>query len=472
MSEKPIALILAAGRGTRMKSDRVKVLHEVAGRSLVSWAVRAAKDAGASRVVVVVGHQREQVEELLTGEFGDSVEVAVQVEQRGTGDAVIAGLAVLGDAPDDATVVVLSGDVPRFRAERISSLAASAKQSSGKMALISARAPDPTGYGRIIRGDDDGLAKIVEHADASEEVLAIDEINAGFYAFGLGLLRREVASLNSDNAQGELYLTDVGARAATGGTVTVIEVPFDEIRGINTRVDLAEVERNARRDICKKWMLEGVTITDPDRTYIDAGIAEIGRDSWLGPGVCLRGTTAVGTGVRIDTGVVLTDVTVGPNTWIKPHSVLSETTIGEAVQVGPFTHCRPGTVLDERVKVGNFVETKKTHLMAGAKASHLAYLGDASVGQAANIGAGTITCNYDGFNKHRTTIEAGAFIGTDSQLVAPVTIGRDSYVGAGTTVTKDVPRSSLALSRAKQVNIEGWADRFREAQGKRRSRKS
>jgi bifunctional UDP-N-acetylglucosamine pyrophosphorylase/glucosamine-1-phosphate N-acetyltransferase len=219
-------------------------------------------------------------------------------------------------------------------------------------------------------------------------------------------------------------------------------------------------------------MREGVTIVDPSTTYIDADVGPIGRDSWIGPGVCLRGKTRVGARVRIDTGSVLTDVVVEDDAIVKPYSVASESTVGARAQVGPFSHLRPGTILEDEVRVGNFVETKKAHLQTGAKANHLAYLGDASVGARANVGAGTITCNYDGFNKHRTTIEAGAFIGSDSQLVAPVTVGRDSYVASGTTVTRDVPRSALALSRVKQVNVEGWADRFREVNAKRKANRA
>jgi bifunctional UDP-N-acetylglucosamine pyrophosphorylase/glucosamine-1-phosphate N-acetyltransferase len=266
----------------------------------------------------------------------------------------------------------------------------------------------------------------------------------------------------------ELYLTDLVAHAYKRGGATSIDAPFTEVSGINDRVDLATVEAEARRRINEHWMRAGVSMVDPRSTYIDAEVGPLGKDVWLGPNVALRGKTSIGDGVRIDLGSVLTDVTVADDTNIKPYSVLAETTVGENVQIGPFTHCRPGTRLDEDVHIGNFVESKKTHLMAGSKANHLAYLGDASIGAKANIGAGTITCNYDGVTKHKTTIEEGAFIGSDSQLVAPVTVGRGAYVGSGSTVTKDVPRGALALTRVKQVNVEGWADRFREAQAKRK----
>jgi bifunctional UDP-N-acetylglucosamine pyrophosphorylase/glucosamine-1-phosphate N-acetyltransferase len=310
--------------------------------------------------------------------------------------------------------------------------------------------------------------RIVENADASADELAIREMNAGFYAINLGVLRKEVANLGSDNAQGELYLTDLAERAAAQGGAAVIDAPFAEICGINDRRDLARVSASARARINAAWMVEGVTLQDSESTYIDADVVAIGKDTTLSANVHLRGNTSLGEGVFVDTGCVITDVTIANDARIKPHSVLSESKVGERSQVGPFTHLRPNSILDEDTKVGNFVEMKKTHVMAGAKASHLSYLGDASIGAKANIGAGTITCNYDGFRKHKTTIEAGAFIGSDTQLVAPVTVGRDAFVGSGTTVTKDVPRAGLALARVKQVNVEGWADRFREAQAKRK----
>jgi bifunctional UDP-N-acetylglucosamine pyrophosphorylase/glucosamine-1-phosphate N-acetyltransferase len=323
-------------------------------------------------------------------------------------------------------------------------------------------------YGRLVRDAAGTLARIIEHSDATEEQRKIQDTNAGFYAIRLGHLRKDLATLRADNAKGELYLTDLVARAATRGGATAIDAPFTEVAGINDRVDLAAVETAARRRINEAWMRAGVTMIDPASTYIDADVGPLGKDVWIAPNVALRGKTAIGDGAQIETGSVLTDVQIADHANIKPYSILSETVIGSRAQIGPFTHCRPGSRIDEDARLGNFVETKKTHLMAGAKANHLAYLGDASVGAKANIGAGTITCNYDGVGKYQTTIEAGAFVGSDSQLVAPVTIGRDAYVGSGTTVTKDVPRGALALTRVKQVNVEGWADRFREANAKRK----
>jgi bifunctional UDP-N-acetylglucosamine pyrophosphorylase/glucosamine-1-phosphate N-acetyltransferase len=323
-------------------------------------------------------------------------------------------------------------------------------------------------YGRLVRDHAGKLAKIVEWADATPEQRAIEDTNAGFYAVALGHLRKDLVTLTAQNAKGELYLTDLVAHAYARGGAASLDAPFPEVTGINDRIDLAGVEASARHRINEHWMRAGVTMIDPASTYIDADVGPLGRDVTLGPNVCLRGKTSIGDNVRVDAGCVLTDATVAGGVYIKPYSIITETQLGPRAIIGPFTHCRPGSQVDEDAHLGNFVETKATHIMAGAKANHLAYLGDASVGAKANVGAGVITCNYDGVGKYRTTIEAGAFVGSDSQLVAPVTIGRDSYVGSGTTVTKDVPRGALAISRIKQVNVEGWADRFREAQAKQR----
>ncbi len=465
----PIVFIMAAGLGTRMKSETPKVLHPVAGRPVLHWVVGAARAAGAGRVVAILGHKHEIVKASLDARFGvGGVDIALQPEQRGTGHAVQCALPAVANEPDDKIVVILTGDAPLLASERIAELISAAEKSPSGMALLSTVPPRPMPYGRLVRDSAGVLQKIVEHPDATEEQRKILDTNAGFYAIRLGHLRRDLAALKADNAKGELYLTDLVAHAATRGGATSIDAPFTEVAGINDRVDLAGVELSARRRINEGWMRAGVTMIDPASTFIDADVGPLGKDIWLGPNVCLRGKTSLADGVRIDAGSVLTDVTVAEATTIKPYSILTESTIGARAQIGPFSHCRPESRLDEDVHLGNFVETKKTHLMAGAKANHLAYLGDASIGTKANIGAGTITCNYDGVGKYKTTIEAGAFIGSDSQLVAPVTIGRDAYVGSGTTVTKDVPRGALALTRVKQVNVEGWADRFREAQAKKR----
>lgn len=462
---------MAAGLGTRMKSETPKVLHKVAGRPMLHWVVGAARAAGAQRVIAILGHRSEVVKASLDASFGaGSVEVVLQPEQRGTGHAVQCALPAVQNEPDDRIVAILTGDAPLLLGERVAELIAAAAASPAGMALLSTVPPRPMPYGRLVRDAQGRLEKIVEHPDATEEQRRIQDTNAGFYAIRLGDLRRDLAKLRADNAKGELYLTDLVAHAFARGGATSIDAPFTEVAGINDRVDLAGVETEARRRINEAWMREGVTMMDPAATYIDAEVGPLGRDVWLGPGVSLRGKTQLGDGVRVDAGSVITDVTIAEGVHVKPYSVLSESAIGPRAWIGPFTHCRPGTRVDEDAHLGNFVETKKTHMMAGAKANHLAYLGDASVGSKANIGAGTITCNYNGFEKSKTTIEAGAFIGSDTQLVAPVTVGRDAYVGAGSTVTKDVPRGALALTRVKQVNVEGWADRFREAQAKRKQK--
>jgi bifunctional UDP-N-acetylglucosamine pyrophosphorylase / glucosamine-1-phosphate N-acetyltransferase len=450
-----------------MKSERAKVLHELAGRPMISWVVQAARDAGASKVVAILGHKADTVQAALDARFGaGAVDIAIQHEQRGTGHAVQSAMPALAGEPDERIVVILSGDAPLLESTRIAELCAACASNPAGLALLSTRPDREMPYGRLVR-EEGVLTRIVEWSDASPEHRAIPDCNAGFYAVRLGHLRADLETLRADNAKGELYLTDLVACAARRGGARSIDAPFTEVSGINDRVDLAVVEKVARRRVNEAWMRKGVTMIDPESTYIDADITAIGNDAWIGPGVTLRGATTIGNHARIDVGCVVTDSQVADGAQLKPYTILSEAQIGQRALIGPFSHCRPGTRIDEDAHLGNFVETKKTHLMAGAKANHLAYLGDASIGAKANIGAGTITCNYNGFTKQKTIIEAGAFIGSDSQLVAPVTVGRDAYVGAGSTITKDVPRAALALTRVKQVNIEGWADRFREAQTKR-----
>jgi bifunctional UDP-N-acetylglucosamine pyrophosphorylase / glucosamine-1-phosphate N-acetyltransferase len=446
-----------------------KVLHRIAGRPMLHWVVLAARAAGAGRVIAILGHKAEAVKAELDASFGaGAVEVALQGEPRGTGHAVQSALPSVASEPDDRIAVILTGDAPLLGSARIAELVAACEASPAGMALLSMVPPDATGYGRLVRSTSGKLERIVEHADATDEQRKIQDSNAGFYAIRLGHLRKDLAALRANNAKNELYLTDLVSHAASRGGATALDAPFAEVAGINDRVDLAAVEAAARRRINDAWMRAGVTMVEPSTTYIDADAGPLGKDVWLAPNVSLRGKTSLGDGARVDVGAVLTNVHIADHVHVKPYSVLTDTVLGARAEIGPFTHCRPGSRIDEDARLGNFVETKKTHLMAGAKANHLAYLGDAQIGAKANIGAGTITCNFDGVAKHQTTIEAGAFIGSDSQLVAPVTVGRDAYVGSGTTVTRDVPRGALALTRIKQVNVEGWADRFREAKAKRK----
>lgn len=456
--EGPIVIIMAAGLGTRMKSDTAKVLHRVAGRPLVYWPVELARSIGARRIVVVLGHQIDAVRSALEQRFGEgAVSIVHQAVQRGTGDAVRQALPALAREPDSANVLILSGDVPLLQRETLERLAAG--RAMHPLAVVAMRPPEPGGYGRMVRDEHGRLARIVEERDAAPEIKALREVNAGIYSIALGFLRDTIGQLRSENAQGELYLTDLVAQAASLAAVPMVEAPFDEVAGVNDRVELARIDALARRRVAERWMREGVSIEGPETVAIDADVASIGRDAQLGRGVSLRGQTVVGAGVRIDTGCVLTDVTVEDGAVIKPYCVLTEARIGARAQVGPFAHCRPGTELDADVHLGNFVETKKARLARGAKANHLSYLGDVDIGARVNVGAGTITCNYDGFAKHKTVIEEGAFIGSDTQLVAPVTVGKGAYVGAGTTVTKDVPAGALAITRAEQRHVEGYAER-------------
>ena len=476
---------MAAGLGTRMKSDVAKVLHRIAGRPMLHWVINSAQAAGASRVVAILGHQAEAVQASLSGYSGSAaatdagarssanpglrsaVDTVVQQEQRGTGHAVRCGLEAVTSEPDDRIAVILSGDAPLLRAERIAELVEACAASASGMALLFTVPDRPMPYGRLVRDASGVPVRIVEHADASPQQREIRETNAGFYAIRLGHLRSDIPALRAENAKGELYLTDLVAHAYARGGAIALEAPFEEVSGINDRVDLSIVEAAARRRINQEWMRAGITMIHPETTYIDADVGPLGKDVVLGPHVALRGKTSLGDHVHVDHGSVITDTAIAAGTHVKPYSVVTSSSVGERVEIGPFSHCRPGTQIDQGARLGNFVETKKAHLMAGAKANHLAYLGDASIGQMVNIGAGVITCNYDGVSKHKTTIEAGVFVGSDSQLVAPVTIGRDAFVGAGTTVTKDVPRGALALSRVKQIHKEGWAAAFRDGLAKR-----
>lgn len=450
------AIVLAAGQGTRMKSARPKVLHEIAGLPMVAWPIRAALSAGAARVVVVVGHGREEVEAALAARFDERVTTAVQSEQKGTGHAVRRALPALADF--DGEIVILYGDVPLLEPEAITALRAA--RADAPLALLTCRAPDPTGYGRILRDARGRVIAIREHKDASATERAIDEINSGVYAAQASFLREALEGLRADNAQGELYLTDIVTAAAERGGAASVPWPLESASGVNDRAQLAEAAAIMRRRIAAQHARAGVTVRDLDRVDIDADV-EIDVDAILEPGVTLRGKTRIGRGARIDVGCVLTDVVVAPFAYLKPYTVATDSCIGEGAQIGPFAHLRPKSELGPDVHVGNFVETKNTSMARGAKANHLAYLGDGVIEEGVNVGAGTIFCNYDGFQKHVTVLEAGAFIGSDSQLVAPVRVGKNAYVATGTTVTRNVPADALAVGRARQENKEGYATRLR-----------
>jgi bifunctional UDP-N-acetylglucosamine pyrophosphorylase / glucosamine-1-phosphate N-acetyltransferase len=445
-------VILAAGLGKRMQSDLPKVLHRVAGRPLLYWPVALAQEIGAASIVVVLGHGRDAVAAALEARFPRAVTTVLQDPPRGTGDAVRHALAALPDNPD-ARVLILSGDVPlltRATVDRLLTVDA-------PLGIVTMRPPSPEGYGRVLR-DRDRVVGVVEHRDATADERAVGEVNAGIYAVRLGFLRQALATLGTDNAQGEIYLTDIVARAPAVG---VVDAPFEEVSGINDRVELAQTDATARRQIAERWMRRGVTIIAPETVCIEADV-ELARDVEIGPGVSLRGSTTVGAGAKIDVGCVLTDTVVASGATLRPYSVMTSSTVGARAQIGPFSHLRPGSDLGPDVHLGNFVETKKARLGAGSKANHLAYLGDAEIGERVNVGAGTITCNYDGQAKHTTVIEDGAFIGSDTQLVAPVRVGKGAYVAAGTTVTEDVPDGALVLTRAPLTVKQGY-DQKRKA---------
>ncbi|MGE0788245.1 MAG: bifunctional UDP-N-acetylglucosamine diphosphorylase/glucosamine-1-phosphate N-acetyltransferase GlmU [Sandaracinaceae bacterium] len=468
MPQRPTfaALVLAAGEGTRMKSDLPKVLHPVAGRPMVHWPIAAALDAGAERVVAVLGHGHAEVEASLRARFGDRVAVALQLERLGTGHAAQCGLPALEGYEGD--VVILYGDVPAIEPEAITKMVEA--RGDRPLAMLTCTVDDPTGYGRMVRGPDGAIAAIVEHKDATEAERAIREINPGVYVAQSSFLRDALAALRKDNAQGELYLTDVVSAAVKGGGTATVPWRLESLLGVNDRAQLAEADRRVRRRIAVRHAKAGVTIRDLDRVDIEADVT-IGKDAVIEPNVTLRGATSIGERARIDVGCVLTDVQVDADAELLPYTVASESHVGEKASTGPFSHLRPGSDMGPESKIGNFVEMKETVLGKGSKANHLAYLGDGIVEGGVNIGAGTIFCNYDGFSKHTTVLEEGCFIGSDSQLVAPIRVGKGAYVATGTTVTLDVPADALAVGRAKQSNKEGYAARLRARLKARKEKK-
>jgi bifunctional UDP-N-acetylglucosamine pyrophosphorylase/glucosamine-1-phosphate N-acetyltransferase len=446
-------VLLAAGQGTRMKSDRAKVLHPVAGRPMIAYSIELARRLGSERVICVVGHQHEAVR-AAASQVWDGVETALQLEQRGTGHALLQAAPLL--AGWDGLLLVLYGDTPLLTQATVEKLVAAA--SDRRLALVTTHPEPPRGYGRIVRGPTGKVVRIVEERDCSDAERQIGEVNAGLYCGPARFMLSALEQLSPNNAQGELYLTDVVARAALELDVQTVTAPDSEVMGVNDRVELARADRLMRVRIAEALMREGVTIRDPESVVIEPSVT-VGRDAELGRGVELRGRTSVGAGSRLDAGVIVVDSTIGERVHVKPYCVITESTVGAGAQVGPWAHLRPGSVLEDDVHLGNFVETKKTRLGRGAKANHLTYLGDADVGARVNVGCGTITCNYDGHNKFRTVIEDGAFIGSDTQLIAPITVGAGAYVGTGTTVREDVPAGALAVSAGKQRNIEGWVER-------------
>lgn len=440
-----------------MKSDLPKVLHRVLGRTLVGHAIGSARSAGASRVIAIVGHGRELVESTVAAEEGEDVEFVVQTEQLGTAHAVRQCEAALRE--HDGWTLILSGDVPGMRAETLTAMVRTGLEAGTPLTFMSCVLEDATGYGRIVRDEAGNVLRNVEHRDASPEELAIREMNVGTYLVRNDFLWEHLGNVSSDNEQTEYYLPDLVSlsREAGGVTAYVVADP-GEVEGVNTRAQLAFAERVARERRNHALMVSGVTMIDPAATYVDAFV-EVGRDVILEPAVRLTGETRIGSGALIRQGSVIEDSEIEADVVVKPYSHIEKSVVRAGAQIGPFAHLRPQADIGPGAKVGNFVEIKKSTLGPGAKASHLSYLGDATIGAECNIGAGTITCNYDGVNKHRTVLGEGVFTGSNSALVAPIEIGDRAYVGAGSTVTENIEAGALAVARGRQRNIPGWVGR-------------
>jgi len=456
----PISVvILAAGQGKRMKSDLPKVLQPVAGRPLLQHVIDAARELSASDIHVVYGHGGERVRETLAAE---NVTWALQAEQLGTGHAVQRAMPAV---PDDHLVLILFGDVPLVQAATMQRLVEAAAGGEA-LGVLSVRMQDPTGYGRIVRDRAGTVARIVEHKDANQKERAIDEVNTGLMAASAKRMREWLAQLRNDNAQGEYYLTDVVVLAAKAGLkINVIPADSeDEVLGVNDKVQLAEVESIYRKRRATELMLRGVTLVDPAR-FDARGPVSVGRDVHIDVNVVLEGKVRLGNRVRIGPNVVIRDSEIGDETVVFPNCVIDSASIGPNCNIGPFARFRPSSSLAQGVHVGNFVEVKNSILGAGTKANHLTYLGDATVGEKVNVGAGTITCNYDGVNKWRTEIGAGAFIGSGAMLVAPVKIGAGATIGAGSTITKDAPDDKLTLERSKQLTLDSWKRPVKQPKG-------
>ncbi len=449
------AVVLAAGKGTRMKSSLYKVLHPVCGKPMVDHVVSNMEKLGATEIVSVVGHGAEMVKDTL----GERSTYVVQEEQLGTAHAVQQAEAVLDGR--EGTTIVICGDTPLITPETIQQLMTTHHEAGAKATILTAIVDDPTGYGRILRGEDELVTGIVEQKDATPEQQKVQEINSGTYCFDNKALFEALKKVDNNNSQGEYYLTDVISILKEQGEAIAAfaAADADELLGVNDRVALSQAESYMRRRLAMHHMREGVTIIDPASTYIGADVV-IGSDTVLLPGTMLEGATVIGENSTIGPNTHLKNSHIGSHTTVHS-SVVTDSKIADHVAVGPFAHIRPGSDLGNHVKIGNFVEVKKATIDEGSKLSHLTYMGDAEIGKNVNIGCGTISVNYDGKNKFKTTIEDNAFIGCNSNLVAPVTVGKGAYVAAGTTVTKNVTEDSLAIGRVKQENKEGYAKRIK-----------
>ncbi len=461
-------IILAAGKGTRMKSDLVKVLHPILGLPMLSYPVElSSKEIKAEKTVVVVGHQADRIQEI----FKDSkVEFAVQREQLGTGHAVLQAVPFLRSFK--GTVLILCGDVPLVKVETLHSFIDTYRENDSTLSVLTAVVENPFGYGRVIRDPEGWLEKIVEEKDASEEERMIREINTGIFCVRAPFLMEGLRKIGKENAQGEYYLTDLVEIAKNKSLRCSAHIAADsvEVMGINTRVDLAVANGVLQQEKLRNLMLSGVTIVDPRTTYVDQTV-EVGKDTILHPGCHLQGRTKIGERCVIEPSSKISDSILENDVTIRPNSVITESSIEEGAIIGPFAHLRPLSEIKKKAKIGNFVEVKKSVIGRGSKANHLAYIGDSLLGEDVNIGAGTIFCNYDGFEKHQTIIGDRVFVGSNVELVAPVKVGSGSSIGAGTTVTKDVPEGALAISRVKQKNIKGWSKKIEHRRKKMRNKK-
>jgi len=448
MHSKLEILILAAGKGTRMRSGLPKVLHRLAGKPLLKHVVDTAHDLGAAQVCVVYGFGGEAVPQAMAD---DKLTFVLQAEQHGTGHAVKQALPQLAD---DSVALVLYGDVPLTHVSTLQPLVASAQ--AGKLGLLTVNLAHPDGYGRIVR-ESGRITRIVEHKDATPAERAIQEVNTGVLAVASRQLKRWIAELKNDNAQGEYYLTDIIAMAVRDGVEVDAHQPAHEweVLGVNSKVQLAQLERIHQNEIAQAMLDAGVTLMDPARIDV-RGTLDCGRDVVIDVNCVFEGRVELGDSVQVGANCVLRNVTVAAGTRIDAFTLIDDAAIGEANRLGPFSRIRPGTTLARDVHVGNFVEIKNSQIDDGSKINHLSYVGDTTMGKKVNIGAGTITCNYDGANKHRTVIEDEVFVGSDTQLVAPITVGRGATLGAGTTLTRDAPAGELTLSRAKQLTVSGW----------------
>ena len=455
-------VVLAAGAGTRMKSTKQKTLHEIGGRSLLGHALHAAAGINPERIVTVVGHQRDQVSpavDAISQELDCEVLQAVQEEQLGTGHAVACGLEPIPEF--EGTIIVTNGDVPLLTPETIEGLRATHTEQGNAVTVLSMRLEDPTGYGRIIRAEDGSVSAIVEQKDASEEQRRVDEVNSGVFAFDGRVLADALQKLDSNNAQGELYITDVLEIARTAGHGVGAHVAADpaELAGVNDRVQLAAAGRELNRRMVEKAMRGGATIVDPETTWIGVNVT-VGSDVIIHPGTQLWGATSIADNAEIGPDTTLTNMQVGEGaSVVRTHG--SDSVIGTNAKVGPFTYIRPKTVVGEDGKLGGFVEAKNAQIGRGSKVPHLTYIGDATVGEQSNIGASSVFVNYDGVNKHHTTIGSHVRTGSDTMLIAPVNVGDGAYSGAGTVIKDDVPAGALAVSGGKQRNIEGWVQKKR-----------